>query len=243
MPTRLPCRPGPKSGPRSSPADREEGLLGALRPSAGRAESGVHLERAQHVALRDPSRKRETAPFPRKSPSGVTAHATPRPDPAEDCREASRPYGDPGQIVRRRRHVGFDEIEWSAHARVELARDMPVCTERGGCLSTPRLEGHASNVISECAAISANTKKILWNNTAGRSPQRRVRLDRRCRSPCPPSRSNRGRHARGAVGAQREPPVAVGLLILGGRLGDLFGRRRIFVIGAVGFSVASAVGG
>ncbi len=34
-----------------------------------------------------------------------------------------------------------------------------------------------------------------------------------------------------------------GLLILGGRLGDLFGRRRVFVIGAVGFSAASAVGG
>jgi EmrB/QacA subfamily drug resistance transporter len=34
-----------------------------------------------------------------------------------------------------------------------------------------------------------------------------------------------------------------GLLILGGRLGDLFGRRRVFVIGAVGFTVASAVGG
>src|ERR1700733_5969889 len=33
------------------------------------------------------------------------------------------------------------------------------------------------------------------------------------------------------------------LLILGGRLGDPFGRRRVFVIGAVGFSVASAVGG
>src|SRR5271156_1288 len=34
-----------------------------------------------------------------------------------------------------------------------------------------------------------------------------------------------------------------GLLILGGRLGDLFGRRRVFVVGAVGFSAASAVGG
>ncbi len=34
-----------------------------------------------------------------------------------------------------------------------------------------------------------------------------------------------------------------GLLILGGRLGDLFGRRRVFVIGTVGFSAASAVGG
>ena len=34
-----------------------------------------------------------------------------------------------------------------------------------------------------------------------------------------------------------------GLLILGGRLGDLFGRRRVFVIGAVGFSAASVMGG
>src|ERR1700733_8123230 len=34
-----------------------------------------------------------------------------------------------------------------------------------------------------------------------------------------------------------------GLLILGGRLGDLLGRRRIFMIGAVVFTVAAAVGG
>ena len=34
-----------------------------------------------------------------------------------------------------------------------------------------------------------------------------------------------------------------GLLVLGGRLGDLYGRRRIFVIGAVGFIAASTVAG
>ena len=33
------------------------------------------------------------------------------------------------------------------------------------------------------------------------------------------------------------------LLLLGGRLSDLFGRRRVFIIGVVGFAVASAVGG
>ncbi|MEV5987113.1 MFS transporter [Streptomyces sp. NPDC052051] len=34
-----------------------------------------------------------------------------------------------------------------------------------------------------------------------------------------------------------------GLLLLGGRLGDLFGRKRAFVIGLVGFAGASALGG
>ncbi|MFI6515532.1 MFS transporter [Spirillospora sp. NPDC050679] len=34
-----------------------------------------------------------------------------------------------------------------------------------------------------------------------------------------------------------------GLLLLGGRLGDLFGRRRAFVIGLTGFAAASALGG
>ena len=33
------------------------------------------------------------------------------------------------------------------------------------------------------------------------------------------------------------------LLLLGGRIGDLFGRKRTFVGGAIGFAVASAVGG
>jgi EmrB/QacA subfamily drug resistance transporter len=33
------------------------------------------------------------------------------------------------------------------------------------------------------------------------------------------------------------------LLLLGGRLGDLFGRKLTFVVGLIGFSVASAVGG
>jgi MFS family permease len=33
------------------------------------------------------------------------------------------------------------------------------------------------------------------------------------------------------------------LLLLGGRLSDLFGRERLFLIGVVGFAVASAVGG
>ena len=34
-----------------------------------------------------------------------------------------------------------------------------------------------------------------------------------------------------------------GLLLLGGRLGDLYGRRRIFMIGLVVFAVASLLGG
>ncbi len=34
-----------------------------------------------------------------------------------------------------------------------------------------------------------------------------------------------------------------GLLILGGRLGDLIGRKRAFTIGLVGFALASALGG
>ncbi|GAA4803569.1 MFS transporter [Nocardioides caeni] len=34
-----------------------------------------------------------------------------------------------------------------------------------------------------------------------------------------------------------------GLLLLGGRLGDLFGRRRVFMVGVVLFAVASALGG
>src|SRR5579875_1255805 len=34
-----------------------------------------------------------------------------------------------------------------------------------------------------------------------------------------------------------------GLLLLGGRLSDLFGRKRTFVAGLIGFAAASAVGG
>src|SRR5271169_2225767 len=34
-----------------------------------------------------------------------------------------------------------------------------------------------------------------------------------------------------------------GLLVVGGRLSDLLGRKRTFVVGLVGFAVASAVGG
>ncbi|MFE7559565.1 MFS transporter [Kitasatospora sp. NPDC057500] len=34
-----------------------------------------------------------------------------------------------------------------------------------------------------------------------------------------------------------------GLLLLGGRLGDLFGRKRVFIVGLLGFALASAIGG
>ncbi len=34
-----------------------------------------------------------------------------------------------------------------------------------------------------------------------------------------------------------------GLLLLGGRVADLVGRKRTFVIGLIGFAVASAIGG
>src|SRR3954451_15163062 len=34
-----------------------------------------------------------------------------------------------------------------------------------------------------------------------------------------------------------------GLLLLGGRLADLFGRRRMLLIGLIGFAAASALGG
>lgn len=37
--------------------------------------------------------------------------------------------------------------------------------------------------------------------------------------------------------------AAGSLLLLGGRAGDLFGRKRIFLVGLIGFAVASAVGG
>src|ERR1043166_4632189 len=32
-------------------------------------------------------------------------------------------------------------------------------------------------------------------------------------------------------------------LLLGGRIGDLFGRKRTFITGLIGFAVASAIGG
>jgi len=37
--------------------------------------------------------------------------------------------------------------------------------------------------------------------------------------------------------------VFAGFLLLGGRAGDLFGRRRLFIIGIALFSIASLVGG
>ena len=33
------------------------------------------------------------------------------------------------------------------------------------------------------------------------------------------------------------------LLLVGGRLGDMFDRKRVFIIGLIGFAVASAIGG
>src|SRR5271157_6103662 len=33
------------------------------------------------------------------------------------------------------------------------------------------------------------------------------------------------------------------LLLVGGRLGDMFSRKRIFIIGLIGFALASAIGG
>src|ERR1700760_4886914 len=33
------------------------------------------------------------------------------------------------------------------------------------------------------------------------------------------------------------------LLLVGGRLGDMFSRKRIFIVGLVGFAVVSAIGG
>src|SRR5690606_28943403 len=33
------------------------------------------------------------------------------------------------------------------------------------------------------------------------------------------------------------------LLLLGGRIGDMFGRKRVYIIGLVGFALASAIGG
>jgi EmrB/QacA subfamily drug resistance transporter len=56
-------------------------------------------------------------------------------------------------------------------------------------------------------------------------------------------------HALGFSNADRQWVVTAyslafgGLLLLGGRLSDLFGRRRMLIIGLVGFAAASAVGG
>ena len=33
------------------------------------------------------------------------------------------------------------------------------------------------------------------------------------------------------------------LLLLGGKIGDLFGRKRVFIVGLIGFAIASAIGG
>src|SRR5580765_6054521 len=33
------------------------------------------------------------------------------------------------------------------------------------------------------------------------------------------------------------------LLLVGGRLGDMFSRKRVFIVGLIGFALASAIGG
>src|SRR6516162_7145412 len=33
------------------------------------------------------------------------------------------------------------------------------------------------------------------------------------------------------------------LLLVGGRIGDMFGRKRVFITGLIGFAIASAIGG
>ena len=56
-------------------------------------------------------------------------------------------------------------------------------------------------------------------------------------------------HALGASDAQRQWVITAytlafaGLLLVGGRISDTFGRRRTFVVGLAGFALASAVGG
>ena len=53
----------------------------------------------------------------------------------------------------------------------------------------------------------------------------------------------------GASDAQRQWVITAytlafaGLLLVGGRIADTFGRKRTFVVGLAGFAVASAVGG
>ena len=49
-----------------------------------------------------------------------------------------------------------------------------------------------------------------------------------------------------ATASGSSPPTrwpSVSLLLIGGRIADLFGRKRVFLIGLVGFALASAVGG
>src|SRR5438477_9680722 len=56
-------------------------------------------------------------------------------------------------------------------------------------------------------------------------------------------------HALGFSNANRQWIVTAyalafgSLLLVGGRIGDLFGRKRTFIAGAIGFALASAIGG
>src|SRR6202789_2227157 len=56
-------------------------------------------------------------------------------------------------------------------------------------------------------------------------------------------------HALGFANSDRQWVVTAyalafgSLLLVGGRLGDMFSRKRIFIIGLIGFAVASAIGG
>src|SRR6202042_1545664 len=56
-------------------------------------------------------------------------------------------------------------------------------------------------------------------------------------------------HALGFPNSERQGVVTAyalafgSLLLVGGRLGDMFSRKRVFITGLVGFAVASAIGG